>query len=502
MYLIEQGHKHGVPVYGVVNLQPKTFGGEFSNLTKLLEIDERDGTFINADRLIAIAQSFGFDGWFINQETEGGLRADSIKMAQFMRYFQMKSPKHINLIWYDSMVRNGQIDHQGALTMQNHEFYAALTPINKTGQMMIDYRWTREGLQGPDHIATNHDEQVLFYGLDAHEIRQDSYSYKMLKTMNRNIALFASNWYYDEACSISMNYELSREFWYGAYRHNWPGVCSYVRSSPVIISLPFSTSFNLGQGEYYYHMGKRHLILNTNGYGWTQPQQQTPMPDNCQPHQTDELAIIQSDTTVGYQGSGSIRVFASSEKMVVTQLFSAKYPMNGDEFMTLTYTHSNKELKAALILRFSNGDPRGIELPACSGKWCNMHISLDREAGKILRSIQIALPAGFEHYPLYIGQLGLFREMSLLVSSPNVWISDQQFYKNRRQLRLNWTQDSDAEHYLLFTVDDNGKPDHFIGQTRHTSWVVEIPENRRVDRISVTPVSEEGNLGVSGVIGL
>lgn len=32
---------------------------------------EKDGSFPLADKLIEVAEIYGFDGWFINQETEG-----------------------------------------------------------------------------------------------------------------------------------------------------------------------------------------------------------------------------------------------------------------------------------------------------------------------------------------------------------------------------------------------------------------------------------------------
>ena len=32
---------------------------------------EKDGSFPLADKLIEVAKIYGFDGWFINQETEG-----------------------------------------------------------------------------------------------------------------------------------------------------------------------------------------------------------------------------------------------------------------------------------------------------------------------------------------------------------------------------------------------------------------------------------------------
>ena len=64
------GHKNGVPVIGTVFFPQGVAGGKMEWLDTFLS-QEKDGSFPLADKLIEVAEIYGFDGWFINQETEG-----------------------------------------------------------------------------------------------------------------------------------------------------------------------------------------------------------------------------------------------------------------------------------------------------------------------------------------------------------------------------------------------------------------------------------------------
>ena len=68
--VIDAAHRNGVPVLGTIFLPPTAYGGQIQWVNDLLQ---KNGTaFPVADKLIQVAQYYGFDGWFINQETAGG----------------------------------------------------------------------------------------------------------------------------------------------------------------------------------------------------------------------------------------------------------------------------------------------------------------------------------------------------------------------------------------------------------------------------------------------
>ncbi len=70
--VIDAGHRNGVPVLGTI----------FYNWSSSIEDQEKfvssmrqdpDGSFPVARKLVDMAKYYGFDGYFINQETTGGL---------------------------------------------------------------------------------------------------------------------------------------------------------------------------------------------------------------------------------------------------------------------------------------------------------------------------------------------------------------------------------------------------------------------------------------------
>ena len=77
------------------------FGGNYSWVQTFLT--KAGNTYPAADKLIATAQYYGFDGWFFNQETEGGTAADAAAMRDLIRYIRVNS--NLRISWYDSMTR-------------------------------------------------------------------------------------------------------------------------------------------------------------------------------------------------------------------------------------------------------------------------------------------------------------------------------------------------------------------------------------------------------------
>lgn len=106
----DAGHKNGVPVIGTVFFPQDVAGGKIEWLDTFLTQDENKN-FPMTDKLIEVAQTYGFDGWFINQETDneenGGLTPEyAQKMQEFIKQFKEKAPD-LELVWYDSMTKDG-----------------------------------------------------------------------------------------------------------------------------------------------------------------------------------------------------------------------------------------------------------------------------------------------------------------------------------------------------------------------------------------------------------
>lgn len=69
--IIDAAHRNGVPATGTIFLPwgDSTYGNQF--VREMVEQDE-DGRFIAADKLVEIAQYYGFDGYIFNAESGTG----------------------------------------------------------------------------------------------------------------------------------------------------------------------------------------------------------------------------------------------------------------------------------------------------------------------------------------------------------------------------------------------------------------------------------------------
>ena len=81
---IDAAHRAGVKILGAFFFPPKDFGGDPEWVKEM--VVKEDGKYPYAKKLYEIAKYFGFDGWFINQETSGS-GVKSATWAEFIKEF-------------------------------------------------------------------------------------------------------------------------------------------------------------------------------------------------------------------------------------------------------------------------------------------------------------------------------------------------------------------------------------------------------------------------------
>ena len=128
-------HKNGVKSIGCIFL-PRT--GQPS--ADMLEQDENGG-FPVADKLIEIAEYYGFDGYFINQEES--IPSENVKIyKQFTKYL---IDHGLYLQWYDSLKPSGSLSYQNELNENNATFIQdteyGLGKVNSS--LFVNYDWFR-----------------------------------------------------------------------------------------------------------------------------------------------------------------------------------------------------------------------------------------------------------------------------------------------------------------------------------------------------------------------
>ncbi len=259
--VIDAGHRNGVPVYGTIFLPPAAYGGQIEWVWDLVQKD--GATFPVADKLIEMTEYYGFDGWFINQETAGGNVQLAEDMRDFMLYIQENSDLEIQ--WYDAMTESGGISWQNALTTNNDWFFQYEGQV-VSDWMFLNFWWNATGLQNSSDLAVSlgRSPYELYAGIDVQASGYNTaVNWDALFPEGGDhvtaVCFYCPNWTYSNASSHPAFYTRANRFWCGANRdpsntdttHPWKGLACYFAARTPITSIPFVTNFNTGQGYLY-----------------------------------------------------------------------------------------------------------------------------------------------------------------------------------------------------------------------------------------------------------
>ena len=117
---VNAAHRNGIKVYGNLFFAPNVYGGSNEKISNFLEKDE-NGRFIAAQKLKEIVKYYGFDGWFVNMETNVDSTNGKL-MYEFVKELTRIMPRSKDVIWYDAMIMSGKVDWQDQFNEKNKAF--------------------------------------------------------------------------------------------------------------------------------------------------------------------------------------------------------------------------------------------------------------------------------------------------------------------------------------------------------------------------------------------
>ncbi|GJJ75865.1 mannosyl-glycoprotein endo-beta-N-acetylglucosaminidase [Entomortierella parvispora] len=165
-------------------------------------VDRRWFSRTYADKLVAMAVYYGFDGWFINIESilrGGGIQAN--QLIAFLRYLRQQIHAKIpggELIWYDSVISTtGEVAWQDKLSVNNYRFF------EQSDGLFTNYTW-KENSVGESVALAGGRVRDVYTGIDIwgrHTFGGGGYmTYKALEVIQRegtSCAIFAPAWTYE-----------------------------------------------------------------------------------------------------------------------------------------------------------------------------------------------------------------------------------------------------------------------------------------------------------------
>ncbi len=483
--VVDAGHKHGVQVIGTVFMPQAGHGGKMEWLDDLLQ--EKDGSFPVADKLIEVAQTYGFDGWFMNQETEGTdeeplTKEHADKMQRFLAYYKEKAPE-LQLVYYDSMTVDGKMDWQNALTKKNAAY---LTGRQSKGadEMFLNFWWTEDKLAKKELLKASAklakkqgiNPYDLYAGVDVQSSGYDTpIKWNLFENPNggtyTSLGLYCPSWAYFSAGTVQDFWKQENRMWVNAAGDpsaeakvtddtKWKGVSTYVTERTAITKLPFVTNFSAGNGYGFYKNGEQISLLD-----WNNRSIADVLPTYRYIFENGEGNKLNANLDVGdaYYGGNSLIVRGSMKKDVpsVMKLYSAKLP--AEEQMVFTTTAKAKGAKIALdaVLTLDDGTELALEGDQKVGEeWTKVTYDASALAGKTIRTISYRLSAASDVNGLQ------FRFGNITIAKPDtvskstvsdVQVLDSEFDEDAMYagVRLSWKSDAKADYYEVYRINQN-----------------------------------------------
>ncbi|MFG2908720.1 discoidin domain-containing protein [Kitasatospora sp. NPDC048286] len=484
--VIDAAHRNGVKVYGTVFFPPGAYGGQ---LQWVRDFVQKSGSrYPVADKLVQAAQYYGFDGWFINQETGGGDSALAAEVRNLMQY--TKAQSGTEFMWYDAMTTSGSVNWQNALTSANSPFLQDGSK-RTSDSMFLNFGWSSSGLNSSRALARQlgRSEYELYSGIDT---EANGYNtgvnwaslFPSGQPHTTSLGLYRPEWTWKSATDRADFYAKDARYWVGAANDpsridlssSWPGLAGYVAESSPITAKPFVTTFDTGQGDFYNAAGTR---VATGG--WNNLSLQDVPPTYRWVVESSGAGLTPSvDFTDAYQGGSALRLSGKLDAANTVRLYQTRLPVAADTRLDLvvkTPAAGPTKLKAAVSFTDAPGTFTTIDVGANSGTGWERHtLDLSPYAGRTVAQIALRVEGSDPAYDLRVGQIALYDgsvEKPAAPSGLTVLGASDVTPGASQSLRLSWTAapGGNVHHYEVYRRNADGSRT-FLGATPNDAYFV------------------------------
>lgn len=545
--VIDASHKNGVPILGTIFFPQTAHGGKIEWLDTFLEKDS-NGDFPIVDKLIEVSESFGFDGWFINQETdtkvtsfddaanneekneeetEGLTKQHADLMAELITKFKEKSENKLDIMWYDSMTNEGEMDWQNALTDKNKNYLVDTQMNPVSDSMFLNFWWNTDKLAN-EHLLEKSKQKAKEIGINPYDlyagidVQENGYStpikWELFADKNNkpytSLGLYVPSWTYSSANDPDDFQVRENTFWVNAKEDptkgipvengQWPGIATYSVEQTAITELPFVTNFNLGNGYNYFIEGQK-----VSNMDWNNRSMQDILPTYRWIFDQDKgnNLSITMDYADAYNGGNSLKFRGKMKKSKKSNIKLYSATITFDKSTTFTTTaKATAETELNLVLGFDDGSKEIYQADKkLKDEWTTVTYDVKKAVGKIVTSISYEMISNKseDNYELHLGQLAVKpkeEKTSLKVKGLTVEeaIFDEE-ESNYAGIRLYWDKDKakETKYYEIYRINEDDTRS-FLGATpANTHYINALERHDKTNKtnLEVLPVDKFGVRG-------
>ncbi|MDB5234010.1 MAG: hypothetical protein JWR44_1003, partial [Hymenobacter sp.] len=441
---VETAHRNGVKIIGTV----------FTDRPGWQAILQKDaaGNYLGAQKLVDIANYYGFDGWFFNEESPL-TAAEATEMRNLLKQLQVIKPAGMEVHWYDSMLPSGAISYQNALNTANQVLLQD-GRVRVSDAMFTNYFWS-----GATNINTSvttannlgRDPFDVYMGADFWPSRSNQslfansawidnyFTAGNLAQPKLSLAAFAPNITFNGGFNtFNANpgdyanfYRTEQRIFAGndldittADPSGWKGLGYYLPVRSVINTLPFNTYFSTGQGQVFANNGVQVVK------GWTDMAKQSLMP-SWQWAKTGTAPIaVDFDFSRAYYAGSSVRLAGSlsGSNGAEVKLYQTKLAVTAPTKFDVTYkvaVAGASSTKLALYFSDNLTTPELLDLPAATDTlWHTTTFNLAPYAARELAiiAVQATSATAVPNYRLNLGRFNVYNGAAV-TAAPTVGFS-------------------------------------------------------------------------------
>jgi endo-beta-N-acetylglucosaminidase D len=367
------------------------------------------------------------------------------RMLAFMQYLTAIAPQGMEIHWYDSMIADGRVRWQNALNEQNQQ-YLQQGEIASADAMFLNYWWNADMVQqtAAKALQLGRSRYEVYVGADLWPSRDAQRAFTETQWLDwlfipqvaaisplqqsqayGSIALFAPNVNfnfsgepanttiakpaYPAFSNFADNPQDHRRFYQTEQRlfsgddlnsavvdsSGWAGLSKYLPAKSVLSSLPFVSSFNTGQGQYWFEQGQK------SGAGWTDISRQDIAPSWQFAVFGSAKVTLNYDFDQAWQGGSSLLIETTAAGDADIPLYQTQLRLGTSTKLRLMFQPKTGTTPSALnqvqlYLQFADGQRELIPLSgAVVGKsqWQQLSVALRQQAGRELVRIGLQWPA-------------------------------------------------------------------------------------------------------------
>ncbi|WP_319268530.1 hypothetical protein [uncultured Draconibacterium sp.] len=509
--IIDAAHRNGVRILGTVFFPPNHHGGKLEWVKDfLIKSDEK---FLIADKLIEVANYYGFDGWFINQETYGGDRDLAKNMIEFIKYYQENSD--LELEWYDAMIEDGRVIWQDELNSKNDGYFQFNDKI-LANHMFIDFGWSRNKLLKTREYAKSvgRSEYDLYAAVNFQDVgyynKEDIESiFPEGEDHVMSMGLYVPSWVYNSANSIHDFYNKANLFWVGENKDPsttenasvWNGIAHYIPAKTSITEIPFSTNFCVGQGCEFYKEGTVVSPKSWESRGWNNMSLQDVLPTWRWLIESEGKRLeAQIDFTDAYYGGNCISVSGQLTADNLLRIYKTKVNIElGTKLELALKYRKTGNTNARIALKFADNMNEYVLRPIpniSDGNWNVLSFNLSRYVDRQLVEIAIKFDdASLLDYELKLGRISIAnKELGEVLPVSKIKLLRQvKTSGNKYSLRLTWNKSkSEVRYYNIYKRKIDGTLIYLGGTSNNSFFIPEV--EREIDEldfeVAIEAVSE------------